>query len=299
MELMKLNWFARIFAFLYLVPASVLCWGQHGHYVTCKIAQHYLSEAAMAAVKELLPESADGELSAVCSWPDLPEIRQGYPWSTALHYLNTPDFLCKYDYCRDCHDSAGLKNRCVTGAMYNYTLQLMSANQNYGSHKKYNLTEALMFLSHFFGDVHQPLHVGFTGDRGGNSINVYWYNNSTNLHSVWDSRIIDTALERFYGSNLTIMIDSIMSNVTKDWCSEKISWERCHHTVCPNPYASEGISLACRYAYKNATPGSYLDDEYFVSRLPIVEKRLAEGGVRLAATLNRVFGSSLDRKKSY
>lgn len=47
-----------------------------------------------------------------------------------------------------------------------------------------NLTQALMFLSHFMGDVHQPLHVGFTTDAGGNSITVYWYNVKTNLHSV-------------------------------------------------------------------------------------------------------------------
>ncbi|KAF9587967.1 hypothetical protein IFM89_006292, partial [Coptis chinensis] len=74
-------------------------------------------------------------------------------------------------------------------------------------------------------------------------------------------------------------------------------------------YASESIRLACKYAYRNATPGSTLTvgllcycfsiflylrsfvlaDDYFLSRLPTVERRLAQGGVRLAATLNRIF----------
>ncbi|XP_021726620.1 endonuclease 4-like [Chenopodium quinoa] len=292
MKSMKLNWIAGVLTFMHLVPA-ILCWGQHGHYATCKIAEEFLTEDAKAAVKGLLPESAKGELAAVCSWPDLSEIRKGYPWSSALHYTNTPNFVCKYDYCRDCHDSANQKNRCVIGAMYNYTIQLVSAYHNYGAQQKYNLTEALMFLSHFSGDIHQPLHVGFVGDQGGNLINVTWYNQSTNLHHVWDTAIIDSGLEKFYDSNLTIMIGALLSNITDDWSNEIKIWEKCNHTVCPIPYASESISLACKYAYKNATPGSHLDDEYFLSRLPIVEKRLAKGGIRLAATLNRIFDAQV------
>ncbi|RWW24702.1 hypothetical protein GW17_00010989 [Ensete ventricosum] len=54
-------------------------------------------------------------------------------------------------------------------------------------------------------------------------------------------------------------------------------------------HASESIRLACKFAYRNATPGSTLGDDYFLTRLPIVEKRLAQGGVRLAAVLNRIF----------
>lgn len=143
----------------------------------------------------------------------------------------------------DCHDSVGRKNRCVTGAIYNYTMQLKSGYQDSISVEKCklitngyyifrcynitfpilngnnmgcfplliidNLTEALMFLSHFIGDVHQvcsfyweiethtvihfsfkflflcqPLHVGFIGDEGGNTITVRWYRRKTNLHHV-------------------------------------------------------------------------------------------------------------------
>lgn len=58
--------------------------------------QGFLSEDALAAVKELLPESAEGDLAAVCSWPD--QIRFHYRWSSALHYVDKPDFLCNYNY---------------------------------------------------------------------------------------------------------------------------------------------------------------------------------------------------------
>ncbi|CAJ2678447.1 unnamed protein product [Trifolium pratense] len=191
----------------------------------------------------------------------------------------------------DCHDSYGHKDRCVTGAIHNYTMQLRLANADASSELKYNLTEALMFLSHFVGDVHQPLHVGFTGDLGGNTITVRWYRRKTNLHHVWDNMIIESALKKFYDSDLSVMIQAIQRNISDIWLNDTSSWEHCAHnyTACPDRYASESISLACKFAYKNATPGSTLEDEYFLSRLPIVEKRLAQGGVRLAAILNRIF----------
>lgn len=270
--------------------SGVLGWGKEGHYATCKIAEEYLTEDAKVAVKQLLPDYAGGDLASLCSWPD--EIRFHYHWSGALHYVDTPDFKCNYEYCRDCHDSSGHKDMCVTGAIYNYTRQLEAAGSSYAI-TNYNLTEALLFLSHFVGDVHQPLHVGFTGDLGGNTIIVRWYRRKTNLHHVWDTMIIDSALKTFYQSDLSQMIQAIQRNITDGWSNDVPSWGDCasNKTVCPDPYASESIKLACKYAYRNATPGSTLADDYFLSRLPIVEKRIAQAGVRLASILNRVFAS--------
>jgi hypothetical protein len=286
----ELLWIGKVILLLQLIP-GILGWGKDGHYTICKIAQVYLSEDASVAVKELLPDSAEGDLASVCSWAD--EIRFHYHWSGPLHYVDTPDFRCNYNYSRDCHDSAGHTNMCVTGAIYNYTRQLMSAYNDSNAASKYNLTEALMFLSHFIGDIHQPLHVGFTGDEGGNTITVRWYRRKTNLHHVWDNMIIESAVKMFYDSDLSKMIQAIQRNITDGWSDDILPWESCSldQTVCPDPYASESINLACKFAYRNATPGSTLEDDYFLSRLPVVEKRLAQGGVRLAATLNRIFTS--------
>ncbi|KAK3004235.1 hypothetical protein RJ639_020213 [Escallonia herrerae] len=279
---------------LLLVP-GILGWGKEGHYATCKIAEGYLTEETLAAVRSLLPDRAEGDLASVCSWPD--EIKHNYHWrwSSPLHYIDTPDFRCNYKYCRDCHDSSGQKDRCVTGAIYNYTMQLMSGYSDSDSKMKYNLTEALMFLSHFVGDVHQPLHVSFTGDEGGNTIIVRWYRRKTNLHHVWDNMIIESAMKSFYNSDLATMIQAIQNNITDTdgWLIDVSSWANCTSdgTACAEPYASESINLACKFAYRNATAGSTLGDDYFLSRLPVVEKRLAQGGVRLAAILNSIFSS--------
>ena len=71
-----------------------------------------------------------------------------------------------------------------------------------------------MFLAHFVGDVHQPLHCGHVEDRGGNSIIVRWYRRKTNLHHVWDVSIIETAMNDFYDKDLATMIDAIQLNIT-------------------------------------------------------------------------------------
>lgn len=283
-----LFWIGTAIVVLNLIP-SCLGWGKDGHYAICKIAEEYLSEEASAAVKVLLPEYAEGDLASLCSWAD--QIRFHYRWSAPLHYCDTPDYRCNYFYDRDCHDTKQRKDVCVTGGINNYTMQLVSTYNKPKTGLTYNLTEALLFLAHFIGDVHQPLHVGFLGDAGGNAITVRWYKRKTNLHHVWDTMIIESAVKSFYDKDLSVMIEALQSNITNGWADDILLWGNCalNQTACPDPYASESISLACKYAYRNATPGSTLNDDYFLSRLPIVEKRLAQSGIRLAATLNRIF----------
>lgn len=274
-------------------PLGVEAWGKEGHYSTCKIAEPLLSKEASKAVKQLLPEHAEGDLASLCSWPD--EMRFRYHWASPLHFIDTPDNQCSYAYSRDCHNTLGEKGMCLEGAINNYTSQL----ETYGSRatsEKYNLTEALLFLSHFMGDIHQPLHVGFSTDEGGNTIMLHWYGRKSNLHHIWDSLIIETAMKDFYDNDLEVMIQEVQRNITDSWSGEVPTWEKCngHDLACPKLYADESVILACKWAYKDAEENTVLEDDYFLSRLPIVEKQLAKGGVRLAATLNRIFNSKED-----
>eukprot|EP00253_Pinus_taeda_P000859 PITA_00859 len=299
-----------------MAPHGVEAWGNEGHYSICKIAEPLLSEEASIAVKKLLPEDAEGDLASLCSWAD--HMRFHYPWSSPLHFIDTQDNKCSYVYSRDCHNAEGEIGMCLEGAIKNYTSQL----ETYGSRadsEKYNLTEALLFLSHFIGDVHQPLHVGFSTDEGGNTIILHWYRQKSNLHHVskyigplidillclrccdcqqiWDTLMIETAMKDFYDDDLEVMISSIQRNITDSWSDEVPTWEKCngHDLACPKVYADESIILACKWAYKDAEANSVLEDDYFLSRLPIVQTQLAKAGVRLAATLNRLFNS----KKGY
>ncbi|KAK4760619.1 hypothetical protein SAY87_005512 [Trapa incisa] len=283
---------------LALIFTSAIClfqvsdgWGIDGHFIVCKIAQSRLGEAAADAVKQLLPDYAEGDLAELCSWAD--RVRFRNRWSAPLHFINTPE-VCTYTYRRDCESEDGEKGTCVAGAINNYTMQLL----DYGSSSKsdYNLTEALLFLSHFMGDIHQPLHVGYADDKGGNTINVRWYRRKAVLHHVWDVEIIETAEKRFYNENIEDLIDAVQKNISGVWASRIKSWESCESSkkACPDKYASEGIKAACQWAYEGVSEGTVLEDEYFLSRLPIVTLRLAQAGVRLAATLDRIFEASVE-----
>ncbi|CAL0322305.1 unnamed protein product [Lupinus luteus] len=274
---------------LVLLLPSTHGWGKEGHAIVCKIAQSRLSDAAADAVKQLLPAYAQNDLSSVCSWAD--SVRFYTRWSGPLHFADSPDKLCNYDFDRDCKDQSGVKGRCVVGAIGNFTDQLLTYKTK--SNSEYNLTQSLLYLSHFMGDVHQPLHVGFTSDKGGNTIEVRWFRKKENLHHIWDVSIIETAEEKYYNSNMDDFTADLQKNITKgSWAKEVKGWETCdnNEVSCANVYASEGIKEACEYAYKDVTDGETLSDDYFESRLPVVQLRLAQGGVRLAATLNRIFG---------
>ncbi|KAG6506527.1 hypothetical protein ZIOFF_031851 [Zingiber officinale] len=221
------------FFLLLAFPAFTYGWGIVGHQIICQITQDRLSESAAAAVKELLPAYAENDLSTLCSWADTIKFR--YHWSSELHYIDTPDDLCTYNYNRDCKDEDGVKGRCVSGAITNYTNQLLT----YGSsadESQYNLTEALLFLSHLMGDIHQPLHVGFTSDRGGNTIPVRWFRRKSELHKVWDKDIIETAGDRFYDNVVEEFLDALKQNITGEWSDQVVKWEKCSNNkvACPD-----------------------------------------------------------------
>ncbi|XP_023519979.1 endonuclease 1-like [Cucurbita pepo subsp. pepo] len=285
--------FLVLLCFTFLLLPNSQGWSKEGHVLTCQIAQELLNPEATEAVQALLPESAGGNLSAMCVWADQIRRWSKYRWTSPLHYINTPDNACSFLYKRDCHNTAAQLNMCVAGAIRNFTTQL-TAIPKQGPDAKNNLTEALLFLSHFVGDIHQPLHVGFTSDEGGNTIELRWYRHKSNLHHVWDREIIVTALADYYDKDTGLLLEDLQRNLTHGiWSDDVPTWERCVNVnSCINNWAEESIKLACSWAYEGVEAGMTLSEDYFDSRLPIVMERLAKGGVRLAMLLNRVFSEN-------
>ncbi|KAG6396628.1 hypothetical protein SASPL_142783 [Salvia splendens] len=240
------------FAVLVFYIPIAQCWGIDGHLIVCKLAQvltflnftfytfHQprLSKAAEDAVSQLLPSYADNDLGSLCSWADRVKFR--YHWSSPLHFINSPDDLCNYQY----------------NSEHEIPAPFVIIRKRF---LKYNLTEALLFLSHFMGDIHQ----------------------------VWDSSIIETAEETFYNSEVDELISALDKNISTVWSNQAKAWGACSKTSCPDVYASEGIKAACEWAYKGVEEDSVLGGRHIHT---LVNLRLAQGGVRLAATLNRIFG---------
>ncbi|CAN6546512.1 unnamed protein product [Malus baccata var. baccata] len=291
----SLHWFVLLLVFVCIMVPRAQGWSKEGHMMTCRIAQALLEPEAAEAVQNLLPHYVDGDLSALCVWPDQIRHWYRYRWTSPLHFIDTPDNACTFDYSRDCHDQHGVKNMCVAGAVQNFTSQLSHYTEG-TSDRRYNMTEALLFLSHFMGDIHQPMHVGFTTDEGGNTIALRWYRHKSNLHHVWDREIIQQAMKDYYDKDMELLLQDILANITDGiWSDDVTSWKHCDdQRSCINKYATESINIACKWAYKGVEAGDTLTEDYFLPRLPVVEKRIAQGGVRLAAILNHVFSSGQD-----
>lgn len=90
--------FLVLLCFTFLLLPSAQGWSKEGHVLTCQIAQELLNPEATEAVQALLPESAGGNLSAMCVWADQIRRWSKYRWTSPLHYINTPDNACSFLY---------------------------------------------------------------------------------------------------------------------------------------------------------------------------------------------------------
>jgi len=149
---------------------------------------------------------------------------------------------------------------------------------------------ALRFIVHLVGDFHQPLHNGKCCDRGGNDVKVTWFGKPTNLHAVWDAQLVDDEQLSF-----TELAAKLERHITpqdvvawwdtnpRDWVSESAQIrDTLYPTAADMPKPPKGKKLK-----KGALPD--LSYRYVYRFTPVMERRLAQGGVRLAAYLNALF----------
>jgi len=256
-----------------LATALLGAWGPHGHAVVAELAWRELTPEVQAKVAALLEGSP---MNSVGSWADAVRPTEEFRWTAPLHYVNLPDNALRYIPERDCPEAG-----CVVSAIDDFAAVLADVNADPEARR-----QALMFLIHFVGDLHQPLHAGREADRGGNDIEVEFYDHKQRLHAIWDSGIIDAAdLGEWpaWADRLENGIDEM----------DRLAW-----TADLNPsdlvntagrWAYESNRLALEYAY-TVENGDVVQDEYVERTTPVVELRLSQGGVRLGAILNAVLG---------
>jgi len=267
-------------------------WGVTGHEMVSQIAQVFLDDGSTKKVTELLA-NVSGQMYLVASWADQILGQSQWKWSAPLHYIDTADWACKYNPSTDCPS-----NMCVAAAVTNYTNQLVGNSQPH-TQQEY----AIRFVIHFHGDIHQPLHVSFASDRGGNTITGTFLSSPMNLHQVWDSGIINQRIKADFSGSQTKYVDYLIQQINGPWKDLVPDWTDCSSSeaktiyACPDSWASESALLACTYAYtdqngKHIKSGFNLGDPYYQWVKGVVDQQLAKGGVRLANTLNKLFGSS-------
>ncbi|EEQ99609.1 conserved hypothetical protein [Perkinsus marinus ATCC 50983] len=143
----------------FLLKALVLlgyahAWGEDGHSIVAAIAQRIVSDRVIEGVNETLGRGQD--MIGVACWADKASHSAQYRWTAPLHFVDTPTKQCQMVYERDCRGDF-----CVIGAIYNYTNRAISKSVSRAEREF-----AMKLVIHFLGDIHQPLHVGFGGDRG-------------------------------------------------------------------------------------------------------------------------------------
>ncbi|TVR94228.1 MAG: hypothetical protein EA418_10695 [Wenzhouxiangellaceae bacterium] len=261
---------------LLLLPALAWPWGRYGHEVIGYLAMQDLSAEARAGVAALL---GDDDLARIGSWAD--EVRPERPETGPLHFVNGP-----VDALMPREENFALAQGNVYSAILGFAPRVVDAELSDSERR-----EALKFLVHFIGDLHQPLHAGFAEDRGGNSIPVLYRGAWLNLHRYWDIEILDTRRERFDASGLAAILHHRFSDAERaDWAGEfnVRAW-----VVEARAYLFNGLYPMPRndHGAGEEGPTMVLDESYREVWLPVAERQLARAGARLAAGLNALFDS--------
>ena len=234
-------------------------WGRIGHRAMARLAASQLTPTARAEVRRLLGSTTMAEAS---TWAD--EVREARPETSPWHYVNIPVTDSQYRPEVHCRSS------CVVRAAEEQLAILRDRRQS-----RERRAEALKFVVHFIGDLHMPLHAGDRGDRGGNDVVVWYQWRRTNLHALWDSRMIEargpaedqlvSALERRAREHDDLA--SVRSGTVASWTLES------HH-------------VARDLVYPRLSAWLFITEGYVDDAMPVIEDRLFKAGVRLAGLLN-------------
>lgn len=256
-------------------PTTARAWGKEGHETVALIAAARLSPAAAAQVKALLGADLVGGMIDAATWPD-GKVKQQRPETRPWHYVDVPVGTAGYDAARDCknHD-------CVVDQ-----ISIAASRAADRSLLKPVRAEALKFLIHFVGDIHQPLHAAENdGDGGGNEVFVSIGGRLTKLHALWDTAVVEelssdrTALAQMLTSMITpAQADAWSRGTSADWTNESFSIAGTHI------YQKLGITGKNTRESPIVLPASYFDDVEAVTK-----RQLAKAGVRLAWMLNNIF----------
>lgn len=261
-------------------PAA-MAWSALGHSLVGELAQRHLTAGAKREVDVLLAGEPTPTLAGVSSWPD--SLRGAdparYKQTARWHYIDYPVGTCAYEPARDCADG-----NCVVGAIEAQRAILADAAQPFAARR-----DALKFLVHFVGDVHQPMHSSNRNDSGGNKYQLSLrtdlapesyakdrYVNGvmgSNMHQVWDYYILgERGLDlRHY----TDLLDAMPWPPTSGPQAP---------SLLPAAWAGESCRLIdARHLYPE---GHVLDRSYLTVQRPLAEQRIRQAAYRLAVLLD-------------
>lgn len=244
----------------------VWAWGTTGHRVVVEIANNHLTNKAKRQISKIIDNQP---LVYWANWPDFIKSNPAYKESDSWHYLNFPAGLSRETFQKELENSTDAN-------LYKRTLKIIDDLKNHKNLPLEQKRENLYYLIHLLGDSHQPLHIGRAEDLGGNKFIVEWFKTPTNLHSLWDSKLIDFQMYSY--SEYAYVLDyhdkkynqTLLEGTFEDWLYDTY--------------------LKSELIYESAKPGEQLSYVYNYQYVSVLEEQLLKGGHRLAKILNSIFG---------
>ncbi|HBN53696.1 MAG TPA: endonuclease [Stenotrophomonas sp.] len=258
-----------------LLPAPASAWGAQGHRLVARIAETRLDPAAKAEVARLLAAEPGATLASIAPWAD--QLRAEDPdlgkRSAGWHYVNMAEDGCIYDPPKHCRDGD-----CVVEA-----LKAQSARLADRSLSDADRLQALKFVVHLAGDMHQPMHAGYGHDKGGNTYQLQFNERGTNLHSLWDSGM-------FYA--LQLDDDQYLQRLQALPAPAGVAAPQLQRD------ASLWAEQSCRIATREGVypANRKVGQAYADTWRPVAEAQLRLAGERLAALLNELLDTPQKRR---
>ena len=261
---------AVILLFVSFTSASIdlFAWGLKGHDVIACIAEHHLTEKAKENIDKILGGKS---MIYYSSWIDnvqnSPYWINGYDRTNTWHYFNVDEGFTPQTMPRNPKGDVVSALNMIIDSLGNYQDELSDSVK----------IDYLRMLSHFVGDMHCPMHVGHLSDKGGHGVRIKWFGQNTNLHTLWDTKLVESVHAWSYTEwqqNLDRCtqeeFDEMSAGTPEDWLIE--TW---HITVGIYEYTKPEENYSFKYMYDYA---------------PVVERQFLLAGYRLAALLNKIFG---------
>ena len=234
---------------------TLFAWGKKGHSLVAEVAFNHLDPTT----RKVLTEYLDGmSIQDAANWMDDIKGDKTYDYLRKQHYINA---------------ERGQKIAVDNGEnIIGLLTKTIEELKNYKTLSKPEVKIKLCILFHLIGDLHQPLHVGYGEDKGGNNYQINFYGRGTNLHSFYDSGIIEY-------KNLTLPQCLKAKAYTKDELAqiEKIDvveWANQSRSFLPIIYK---------------TYGAKINDTYVDTNIIIIQEQIQRAGIRLASVLKEIF----------
>lgn len=260
-----------LFVLLLALSQTSRAWGVLGHRAVARIAENHLTANAKHRISLLLGTET---MPLVSTWADElrndPDFKETAPW----HYLNVVSGLDFPAFVAQLNDPALLAPAAPSNA---YTALLQARRDLKDPQKTTDEKRvALKFLIHLVGDVHQPLHVGHAEDKGGNGIVVNWRaKDDTNLHSVWDTAILEYSGYSF--TEMAAAYDHATPAEIKQWQKDEIpAWLFESYQLCTPIYAA-------------AATNPKFDWHFYPTFGNTAQQQILKAGIRLAGVLNELY----------